>query len=299
MPMYRLLIALFLFSTSLNAQIQFWSKDDIIEKQMESACKAMQIKTAYNFITNEHWQIDDSTRYNEVTHYNENGQKVVYMKFKTDWVKKKRYYQMIDSVWYTDKGIFKELRRYTPKGERYVWTYRALATHNKKGNIEQLNIYGGYQMEELKKYDVYSYDKNNNVSKIESYNAATKEKEYERSFEYDNRGNLTSYSATSIFGDMRTTTVSKITYNKNGQLSTYTEYLDGKEKQNEATYTYDTKGRYIKRVYSTTYNYEDTFECFYDGDATVPYRTYLKYPRGRGSNEFANEFLAYIFDYFE
>lgn len=289
------------FNIQLNAQIQFWGKDDIIEKQFEPARKEMKIKTAYNYIVGSRWTVTDSTKYNEVFHYNENGRKIYYTKYKTDWASKgKRYKLLIDSITYTDNNIFSELIRYTPKGKDYYLTYKAKASHNKKGNIERIDIYGGYMASELKKYDEYTYDSKDRVSKITGYNVIQKEKDYERLFEYDTKGNLISYSFVTYYnGKLGGKTIYKITYNNDGLVESYTELDKDAKEQNKAIYTYDEKGRLTLRTYTTTTSYEDKFNCYYRGDETIPTGTRLDYSSGKGKRKkIRQESLVYKFEYF-
>lgn len=298
--MNKILILLLLISPSLNAQIQFWGKDDIIEKQFEAARKEMKIKTSYSYITNEHWKVEDSTRYNEIIHYNENGQKSAYMKYKTDWVNDKRYYQVIDSVWYTDKGIFKELRRYTPMGNNgYQFSYKTVAKHNAKGKIESISSYTGYKASEPKNTDEYTYDKKGRLINIITYKVKTKKKTYARYFEYDKKENLTTYTGVAILGESEFKSIAKMKYTSNGLLASYEEFYSDNKKKNGATYTYDEQDRCTNRKYLTTSNYEDNLDFHYTGAASAPHRTYLKYPRGRGNKSFSHKYLAYKFEYFE
>lgn len=300
--MNKIILLLVLVSPSLNAQIQFWDKDDIIEKQFEKTRSEMKIKTAYNYIVGSKWTIDDSTKYNEVFNYNKSGRKTFYTKYKTDWANKgKRYMLLIDSITYTDNNVFSQLIRYTPKGKSYDLTYKAKATHNKKGNIERIDIYGGYLATELKSYDQYSYDKNNRVNKITAFNATTKEKDYERLFEYDTKGNLITYTFTTYYGgELGGKTVYKITYNTNGLIESYRELSDDNEEQNKAVYLYDNADRVTLRTYTTATSYSDKFECYYKGNETVPTGTRLEYSSGNGKRkQVRQESLVYSFEYFD
>lgn len=119
---------LFMFAgITAQAQIQFWSKEDIIEKQFRAARKEMKIMRACNYITSENWTVDDSSRYNEIFEYDKEGRKISYKKYKTDWVKNKRYFLYIDSFFYSNKGIFLEMKRYNPQndGSYYSLEYDA------------------------------------------------------------------------------------------------------------------------------------------------------------------------------
>lgn len=300
--MNKIIILLLLVSPSLNAQIQFWGKDDIIEKQFEVHRKEMKIKTAYNYIVGSRWTVSDSNKYNEVFHYNESGQKTIYIKYKTDWASKgRRYKQIIDSVEYTDKGVFKELRRYTPVGNNgHKFSYKAVATHDKKGNIKRVDTYTGYMASEPKNYSEYSYDKKGRVNKITKYNAKTKEKEFQNLFTYNKKGQLISHTSLSFFGGFEGKTVYKITYNNKDLLESYTEFYNEKEEQNKAVYSYDENNRYVLRKYSTKTSYEDVFACNYRGNETIPMATRLDYSSGKGKRkQVRQESLVYKFEYFD
>lgn len=294
--MYRLLVLLFLFSPTLNAQIQFWTKDAIIETQFEPALKAMAIKTAYNYITNENGAMDDSTRYNEITQYNSNGQKTVYMKYKTDWNKKIRYYQTIDSIFFTDKGIFSQFKRYTPirDGKEYQCTYRATSTLNKKGLIERIDYYGGYMASELNSYELHTYDTKNRLLTVVKYTKDDKE-DYKWVFEYNKKNRITKVTTASAWGGNNTYA---LTYTTKGLLSSYTELYEGKE-QKKDTFTYDAKNRLTKREQSTTTGHFETMEYSYADKNSVPHQSHLQYPRGYGSSDIAHEYLTYKFEFFE
>lgn len=300
--MNKIIVLLLLISPSLNAQIQFWDKDDIIEKQFEIARKEMKIKTAYNYIVGSKWIVNDSSQYNEVYHYNDKGRKTYYTKYKTDWASKaRRYMLLIDSITYTNNNIFSELIRYTPKGKDYYLTYKAKASHNKKGNIERIDIYGGYMASELKKYNQYTYDNKDRVSKITGYSVTQKEKDYERLFEYDTKGKLISYSFITYYGGkLGGKTVYKITYNDNGLVESYKELYDGKDEQNKAEYAYDKNKRFVLRTYTTTTSYNDKFECYYRGNEIIPTGTRLEYTSGKGKRKSVRQnSLVYKFEFFD
>lgn len=293
--MYRLLILLFLISPAVKGQMQFWTKDDIIEKQFEKARKSLKIKTAYNFVTSEHWVVDDSTRYHEIFEYDKEGRKTVHKIYKDDWSNKTRYIQSIDSIYYDEKGNFKKYMRYTLKaGNEYYPDYKAEAVINGKGLIERINYYGGYYASEIRSYDIYTYNKKNQVIKIVKHDndgTAT----YYRTFAYDKNDRLEKATAGV---SLETEYEYILKYNSKGQLIQYTEYLE-KEKQNESFYTYDAQNRPEKREYTTNYTYKDTFQYWYRDKEEVPYRTYLKYMRSSGKEgDYAHEFRVYKFEYF-
>jgi hypothetical protein len=294
-------ILLVLFSTQLSAQIQFWTEQEILDKHWEKGRKSDKIKTAYNFITNEKWKVDDSTRYNEVINYNENGQKTFYTKYKTDWANKKRYRNFIDSIDYIEKGGFKELRRYSKKAGGHSLTYKATATYNSKGYIERLTTYGGYKATEERDYDVYIYNSKNQVIKIESYKSGSDQLKRERAFKYNEQGLLVETTATTIFGNSSFKSVSKMEYSPDGWLLKYTNINTLGEVDNETEYLWDNSGRLLGYSYtSNNGKFTKDFECTYTSATNkIPNYTHLKYPRGRGNKSFAHEFLAYKFEYFE
>jgi YD repeat-containing protein len=293
--MHRILFLCLLVAAHANSQIQFWTKDAIIDKQFESARKEMKIKTAINYITSEKWQVRDSTYYHEIFEYDDAGRKTVYKKYKTNWTTNKRFFQYIDSFFYNDKGVFTGMLRYNPKsdGDSYVLEYEARTIFDAKGRIARINYYVGYKAPDWANYDAYFYDTQNNLSKITSHDISGK-KNYEWTFQYDNNKRLTKVRAGSEFGfkDMI------IKYDALGKLLSYTELTGGKEKESETTYNYDAQGLLTKREYKTNYNYADTQQIWYRDNEKYFYRTYLKYPRPSGS-DFSHEFLVYRFEYFE
>lgn len=290
--MYRFLIFCLLISSVSKAQIQFWTKDEIIDKQLQPARKEMNISQAYNFITFEDWKITDSTDYNEIFEYDKEGRKTVYKKYKTDWVKKKKYFMTIDSIFYNDKGIFTEMKRYTPQadGNYYTVEWKAKSILDAKGQIQRINYYGGYQASELSSYDVFAYNVRGKPVHVTSYDA-DKKKDNEWKIEYNTQGYITKVRSANSFGFIDYL----MKYNKAGQLTNYTEVYDGKEKNNEATYFYDNDKRLVRRDYITSSSYTDTTGYWYNGNDKVYYRTYLKYPRGSSRSEFAHEFRLYAF----
>lgn len=291
--MYKLLFLFLLCGFVSNAQIQFWTKDEIIDKQFEPARKEIKINQAYNFITSEYWQVTDSTDYSEIFEYDKEGRKIVYKKYKTDWVKNKKYFMNIDSVFYNEKGILTEMRRYSPQsdGSYYSLTWAAKSVLNTKGQIERINYYSGYQASELSSYDVFAYNTMGKPVNIISYNA-DKKKENEWKIEYDSKGHISKVRSVNSFGFIDYV----MKYNASGQLTNYTELYDGKDKNSEAKYLYDNDKRLVRRDYITSTSYTDTTGYWYNGNDKVYYRTYLKYPRGSSSQpDFAHEFRVYMF----
>jgi hypothetical protein len=293
---YRILLILVFISTSLSAQIQHWTKDEIIDKQFELARKTQKIKTAYNYATNDDWAVDDSTWYNEIVYYNTNGQKTVHIKYKTDWNNKRHYYQTLDSIFYTNKGVFSEFKRYTPvnDGKSYQCTYRALSTINKKGLIERIDYYGGYMATELNNYELRTYDKKNRLLTAITYTKEDKE-DYKWTFEYDKKNRIAKVVAKSAWGGGNSYA---ITYTSKGLLASYTELYEGTE-QSKATYFYDVNNRLEKREYTTNSGHKENTEYWFNSKTPIPYRSHLTYPRGYGTTDVAHEFLAYTFNYFE
>lgn len=292
---FSILLIATLFSTYINAQIQYWTREGIIDAQFEPEHKAQKIKTAYNIFSNENFGVSDSTYYNEITQYNTNGQKTVYAKYKTDWVKKIRYYQTIDSVFYNDKGTITEYRRYIPKqdGRYYEINYRAVSTINANGLIERIDYYGNYYAEDHTGYELRTYNNKNQLIAATKY-TTDNNVDFKWVFEYNKKGRITKVSTTSAWGEGSSYV---ITYTKKGLLESYTEFFEGKQRS-VAKYTYDSKQRLTECKYTTNSNHAENTEYFYRDDETVPYRTHFAYPRGYNNPDFAHEHLAYKFDWF-
>ncbi len=189
--MYRLLLVFLLIGNICQAQIQFWTRDEIVEKQFQEERKAMGIKAAYNFVTSENWTVRDSTDYHEIYEYDREGRKTVYKIYKTDWVKKQKFFQMIDSFFYNDKGIFMGMKRYSPGsgGGYYVLEYAAKTILDAKGRITRINYYGGYGASELNDYHVYTYDAKNKVTIVAAFDAM-KKKTADWKISYDPMGRV-------------------------------------------------------------------------------------------------------------
>lgn len=174
-----------------GAQIQFWTREAIIEKQFEPVRKEMKIKTIYNYITSENWIVNDSLNYNEITSYDAGGRKISYRKYKTNWTTNKRFFQYIDSFFYNDKGVFTGMRRHNPKGDGgfYSLEYEARTVLDAKGRIARINYYVGYQAPDWSNYDAYTYDSKNRINKITSNDKSGK-KTYEWTFQYDDKNRV-------------------------------------------------------------------------------------------------------------
>lgn len=296
--MHKFSVFFILLSFTAQGQIQFWTKNDMLEKQFQPARAELKIKTAYNFITSERWGVNDSTDYNEIIDYDNAGRKIVYKKIKTDWANKRKHFLYIDSFFYNDKGVFTAMRRYNPKGnkEYYALEYEARSVLNAKGQIEKMNFYNGYGVTEPGQYDVYTYDGKNRIIKISTFTSDGK-KDYEWKFEYDANGRLAKVRFGAPAMDF---TDHIIKYNAKGLMSSYSELFNGKEKQGETIYTYDEKNRLVRKEYKTNYAYADTTQYWYNGDEKLYYKTYLKFPAPLGSDrDFSHEFLVYKFDRFE
>lgn len=301
--MYKLLLLFVLAGFTANAQVNFWTANSIIDKQQQPELEALKVKAAYAYTTSEHWQVGDSTHYDQITDYDAGERKTVLKIYRTDWAKNKRYYGVIDSFFYNDKGVLTMLKRYEPQneGQYYALVYALKSVINKKALIEKLEAYSGYNAEELESYDMYEYDKKNRITAVTTYRTNAGEekpafvKDMAWKFEYDKKGNITKATATSAIGGG---TEYRMKYNEKGLLVNYTEWYNGKELQNETNYTYDDKGRTTQRNYSTPYNYNDTIQYWYDGERKIPYRIYLTYPRMNGDG-YAHEYTVYKFDYYK
>lgn len=293
--MKKLIILCFLHGSYMaQSQIQFWTKDEIINKQFQQARKEMKISKVYNYVTSEYWTVDDSSRYNEITDYDQEGRKIGYRKYKTDWVKNKRYFMYIDSIFYSGKGVFSELKRYSPQndGSYYTLSYDAKVIMNAKGQIQRINYYNGNAATELSSYDLYTYDVKNRVIKIVSY-TPNGEKDTEWKIDYDNANRVVKVRSASAFGN--TDYVMK--YTADGLLALYTELYDGKEKQGETTYKYDSNKRLIQADNQTSSDYTDTMQYSYHDNDKLFYHSYLKYPMPEGNGtRIAHEFLVYKFE---
>jgi hypothetical protein len=293
--MRGIIFLLMTVSIPSGAQIQFWTKDAIIEKQFEPVRKEMKIKTIYNYITSENWMVNDSLNYNEITEYDAGGRKISYRKYKTNWTTNKRFFQYIDSFFYNENGVLTGFRRYTPlgDGDRYRLETEYKSVLNKTGRIARINEYGGYEASALTGYAVYAYGNKNRVSKITAFDKSGT-KDYEWTFQYDDKNRVSKVRARSEFGFKDIV----IKYDAKGRLASYTELTDGKKKDNEAVYTYDAQGLLTKREYTTSYKYADSMQYWYRDGEKHYFRTYLKYPRPSGS-DFSHEFLVYRFEYFD
>ena len=296
--MYRIFFLFMLTSFTAKAQIQFWTKEDMLDKQFEQARKEMKIKTAFNYVTSENWRVSDSSQYNEIFEYDEAGRKTGYKIYKNDWAARKRYFQYIDSFFYNDKGIFTGMKRYNPKsgGNEYALEYAAKSVFNTKGQVERMNFYRGYYATELDSYDVYAYDGKNRVIKVSSFSKDGK-KDYEWKIDYDAGGRIIKVRA-GVPGENFTDYLVK--YNSKGLMSSYAELYQGKEKNGETTYTYDDKNRLLRKDYKTDHSYKDTTMYWYIGDEKFYHRTYLKFPRLSGSDtDFSHEFRPYKFEFYQ
>lgn len=298
-------LLLVFFSIQLNAQIQFWTKESILEQRWEKGRKAEKIKTAYIFTANEKGKIDDSTQYNEITHYNENGQKVYYTKYETNKRTKKRYKKFIDSFEYNEKGIFKEQRRYLRDGESYYLSYKAVATYNDKGYIDSITTYRGYRHmpTEKSEYDIYSYNSKNQIIKIETYDYVDGLTE-ERFFKYNKLGFLVESTATNFLSNPSYKTITKLDYAYDILPMRHTEMNASLKIEKETIYSWDSDNRL------TSYNYKNInspftqhFTCFYTSTSNrVPNYIHLQSNSTspeKGIKSVANEDLAYKFEYFK
>lgn len=292
--MQRIFILLLFIGTVAHAQIQFWTNDEIISKQFQPARKEMKVKKAYNYVTSENWKVNDSTEYNEIFEYDREGRQTGYRKYKTDWVKNKRYFLYIDSFFYNGQGIFTGMKRYNSQndGAYYALGYAAVAVLNNKGQIQKINYYSGYNASELDKYEVYTYDNKNRVSTITSYSADGK-KDNQWTIDYDIQNHP--IKARSASGSGFIDYVMK--YDSDGLLLQYTELYNGTEKQGETDYTYDNDKRLMLVYDNTSSGFSDSTRYWYPEQRKLYYWSYFKYPREKGSDtKFAHEFRAYKFE---
>jgi hypothetical protein len=299
--MYRIIFICMLISSGAKAQIQFWTRDEIIDNQLRQARKEMKIKKAYNYVTSENWRVKDSADYNEIFEYDREGRLIVYSIYKTDWSKNKKYFQRIDSFFYNGKGVFTAMKRYTPSsdGSYYSPEYAAKSILNSKGQITRINYYEGYGASELNDYHVYTYDVKNQVTAVSAFDEA-KKKTAEWKLTYDKNGRVTKVRFNTFYqGKLDNFTDYTIKYNPNGLLDTHMEFYKGKEKQNETNYSYDDYKRPVLRNYSASQSFIDTMGYWYNGNDKAFYRTYQKYSREQGHEfAFAHEFRVYKFEYF-
>jgi hypothetical protein len=297
--MYKALIIIFFLSLESKAQIQFWLRDDLVEKQLQAGRKAMKIKTAYKYITSENWKVTDSSDYQEIFEYDTAGRKTVHKEYRTDWSKNIKYFIRIDSFFYNEKGEFSGMKRYAPSADKkyYSLEYMAKAVPDSKGKTARINYYGGYGASELTEYHAYTYSATNVLLSISAHNA-DKTKTYEWKFTYDPKGGVTKVRATSFFaGKADSFNDYIIKYNKHGMLETYTELFNGKTKENESSFLYDDKNRMVQRNYFTSHNFTDTIGYWYNDIQPIYYRSYEKYNREKGhESPFAHEFRVYKYE---
>ncbi|HYM93472.1 MAG TPA: hypothetical protein VET23_04985, partial [Chitinophagaceae bacterium] len=162
---------------------------------------------------------------------------------------------------------------------------------NSKGLIQRINYYSRYGASELSNYEDYTYDNKNRVARIVSY-SKDRQKDNEWEIAYDNNNHVAKVRSASSFGF--TDYVMK--YNTDGLLTLYTELYNGKEKQGETRYSYDSNKKLIQVNYQTSSKYADTMQCWYRNNEKLYYRSHLKYPRAEDNDsDFAHEFLVFSF----
>lgn len=289
-----LFTVLFLAIThQLAAQIGYGRPYYVLEQQWEAEREEAQIKTTHNYTFKDSLQAKESAENYYIRHYNKKGKLVVYIWFKKSASDGEMHLQMIDSISYTDDGIFKEKRKFFFKKDNFQQTYRATASHNNKGQIDTLFMYGRNDV--LESIRVYKYTSSDKIDSTFTYRAKSKKLSTTHAFKYDKKGNL-------VVRHIKTRTGFSFTllnYTNDNLLDNYIETYSNAKETGRTMYTYDSSNRLIKWNYSTNNYYYNNCYWFYEGDAKAPYIHYTESPKSKDDESLNYHYERYTYEYFE
>jgi hypothetical protein len=291
----RLLFSVFLLSTvqQLEAQIGYGRPYFALELQWQAEREKMNVKTIHTYTYNDSLQIEDSAINHYIKHFNKNGQLIVYKWLKRNTLNDKMKPQVIDSISYTDGGIFKEKRKFVFKGDNYKQTYRATASINTNGQIDTLFMHGKNDV--LEAIRVYKYNRSKKIDSTYTYRVKTKKLSTKHSFKYDRKGNLVIRSVKTISGFSLTL----LHYTKDSLLDSYIETYANAKETGRTLYTYDANKRLVRWNYNTNYYYYNNLYWFYKDGSRLPYSSYMESPKSKDDQSIAYNYETYKYEYFD
>lgn len=277
----------------LAAQIGYGRPYSILEKQLKAERETMKIKTINTYTFKDSLRIEDSAINHYIKHYNKNGQLIVYKWFKRNALDGKMRLQVIDSISYTDDGVFKEKRKSLFRKDSFEQTYRATASHNKDGQIDTLFIYGRKNI--LESIRVYKYNRSNKIDSTHTYRVKTKKLSTKHAFKYDSRGNL-------VVRSVKTTSGFSLTllhHTKDNLLDSYIVTYANARETGRTIYTYDTNKRLVRWNYNTNDYYFSNLYWFYKDGERLPYTSYMESPKSKDDESLSYYYEVYTYEYFE